>query len=219
VTADDIRPRGEPLVVVRTPLATALSRCNVNSQNMYAESLLKRVGHEVTGQPGSWQNGGAVVRMQVAERLGAEATDLVISDGSGLSRDNRVTARMLARWLGVVANDAKVGAAFVASMATTEQGRLESRFRGRRLDHEVRAKTGFIRGVQALSGFVTHSGTGRRIAFSVIVNNTERAQAGSSVKDLHEMVVQDIDGWLTRVEGAAKRVAAPEAAPAAEPVR
>ncbi|MCE2654013.1 MAG: D-alanyl-D-alanine carboxypeptidase/D-alanyl-D-alanine-endopeptidase [Planctomycetaceae bacterium] len=209
-TADDVRPASEPLVVIRTPLATALSRCNVNSQNMYAESLLKRVGHEVTGQPGSWQNGGAVVRMQVAERLGSDASDLVISDGSGLSRENRVTTRILARWLGLVAQDPKVGDAFVASMATTEQGRLESRFRGRRLDHEVRAKTGFIRGVQALSGFVTHTGTGRRIAFSVIVNNTERAPAGSNVKDLHEMVVQDIDGWLTAVEGRAKPAAAPE---------
>src|SRR5262249_41478413 len=79
-----------PLVVVETPLAPILRRCNVDSYNLYADALLKAIGHHVTGQPGSWVNGAAVLRMQVAQLLGPEAGDLVVVDGSGMSAENGV---------------------------------------------------------------------------------------------------------------------------------
>ena len=67
--------------------------------------LLKAAGHKVSGQPGSWSNGTAVVRMQLKELVSGEiASQLVMEDGCGLSRNNRVTPEMLARWLRAQAN-------------------------------------------------------------------------------------------------------------------
>src|SRR5690606_18838166 len=68
--SDENLPPGRTVATVRTPLATVLERCNTDSHNLYAEALFKRAGNAVTGQPGSWLNGAAVVRMQIQDRLG-----------------------------------------------------------------------------------------------------------------------------------------------------
>jgi serine-type D-Ala-D-Ala carboxypeptidase/endopeptidase (penicillin-binding protein 4) len=185
------------VAVVSTPLDAALKRCNVNSQNLYAESLMKRMGKAISGQPGSWQGGAAVVRMLVTERLGTDAGELVLSDGSGLSRENRVTVGLLASWLASMAKDPRHGDAFVASMADNRSGKIAERFKGRKLTNLVHAKTGFINGVQSLSGYVTNTDSGKRVAYSVIINNTQKASPGARVKEFHEDVVQIVDRHLS----------------------
>lgn len=189
------------LATVRTPMATVLARCNVDSDNLYAESLLKASGHKATGQPGSWANGTAVVRMQVRERIGAEfATQLIMTDGSGLSRGNRVTPGMLTRWLASMANDADLGPVFVNSLATVGEGTLRKRFRGDKLSCEVRGKSGYIREVRTLSGYVTEPRSGRRVAYSVLINDIP-AGADAKSKEFHEDVVEIIDSYLAEQAG------------------
>lgn len=197
---DDPSATGPVLAVVRTPLAETLSRCNKDSQNMYAEALLKRAGYAVTGQPGSWQNGAAVVRMAVQERVGLDAGELVMSDGSGLSRENRVTPLLLTRWLVTMQSDREVGDVFAQSLASGD-GTLAKRFRSPRPENIVRGKSGFINQVQCLSGYVESPHTGRRIAYSVLVNDTHLARGAA--KDFHEDVVYLIDAWLERMESEA----------------
>ena len=188
----------EVLAVVRTPLARVLRRCNTDSYNLYAEAMLKRVGHEVSGQPGSWANGATVVRMLASEKLGHDAGELVMVDGSGLSKENRVSARLMAVWLGALARDAATRDAFVESLAAPGEGTLSKRFRGKdRISGEVAAKSGFINGVQCLSGYVTQP-DGRRAAFSILVNDTGKIAAGGSAKEFHEKVVRQIDKWMNR---------------------
>jgi D-alanyl-D-alanine carboxypeptidase/D-alanyl-D-alanine-endopeptidase (penicillin-binding protein 4) len=194
-------PRGGPaatqrvVAAVKTPLGVVLERCNVDSENLYAESLLKLAAHAVTGQPGSWAGGTAVVRMQVRDRLGAElASKLTLSDGSGLSRGNRVTPEIMTRWLKVM-SDSDAGDEFVRSLPVAgQEGTLRKRFRGARLKNEIRAKSGYIREVRTLSGYVT-SASGRRVAFSVLVNNVPSG-ADARAKEFHEDVVEAVDAWL-----------------------
>lgn len=184
------------VAAVKTPLSVALERCNVDSENLYAESLLKRAAHDVTGQAGSWASGTAVVRMQVRDRLGAElAGRLTLADGCGLSRSNRVTPELMTRWLGVMASG-ESGDAFVRSLPIAgEEGTLRKRFRGAKLKNEIRAKSGYIREVRTLSGYVTNIATGRRVAFSVLVNNVPGG-ADARAKEFHEDVVEVVDEWL-----------------------
>ncbi len=184
------------VAVVRTPLATALKRCNTDSHNLYAESFIKRVGHDVTGQPGSWGNGATVIRMQLTEKIGQESGELVIADGSGMSRENRVTAQTLASWLGAVARTPDVADVFLNSLAAPGEGTLEKRFKGRKLAGKVYAKSGFLNGVQCLSGYVHNPATGRKAAFSVLVNNITSQTPGGRVKEFHEEVVELVDQWL-----------------------
>lgn len=193
---------GQPdqvLTVVRTPIANVLRRCNVDSENMYAESLLKLLGRVATGQPGSWINGTGVVRLQVRDRIGPDAAaSLFLSDGSGLSRANKVTASILANWLANIARDETIGPAFIASMARARlEGTMRNRFLGKSLINEVRGKSGYISGVRTLSGYVSDSESGRRVAYSVLINDVPGNLAGQA-KDLHEDIVIIADRWLAR---------------------
>ena len=189
--------------MIKTPLMVALSRCNVNSHNLYAEALLKRVGFATSGQQGSWSNGAAVVRMKISELLGPEAGDVSMADGSGMSQDNRVTTYLLTHWMAAISNlrDPETSSIFASSMADMEAEKIAKRFHGRKLDNRLTAKTGFIRGVQGLSGYLIHPETGRRVAYSVILNHTDKAPAGAKIKDFHEEVVVAADKWLTRNPG------------------
>jgi len=184
--------------VVQTRMSTVLERCNVNSHNLYAECLLKAIGARVTGQPGSWGNGDAVMRRIMLERLGADAgAGIVVADGSGMSRENRVTPALLARWLhGFLQDDALSGAFLESLPSAGEEGTLEKRFRARRPRNEVRAKSGYISGVSALSGYVLSSSGERGAIFCIITNDRPNSVPLSSVRTFEENVVLMVDEWV-----------------------
>lgn len=181
--------------VVTSPIATILTRCNRDSVNLYGEALLKRLGHEITGRPGSWTNGGAALRQIVHQRLGnPEYTGrLTVSDGSGLSRGNTVTAEMLAAWLVSLNNDARLGPVFVDSLARPgEPGTLRKRFLNVDLgDAVVQAKSGYIDFVSCLSGYVTGP-DGERRAFSILANDLRIGGTVGRAKRLQEQIVAAI---------------------------
>jgi D-alanyl-D-alanine carboxypeptidase/D-alanyl-D-alanine-endopeptidase (penicillin-binding protein 4) len=175
----EARPEGDAIgPVIYTPIASVVTRCNRDSQNLYAESLLKRMGHEMTGQPGSWLNGSSIVRHVIHERL--ERPDLVhvvrIADGSGLSRDNRVAPAVLCAWLNSLHDDERLGEVFLQSLAvggetgTLGPGRRDNLSTARLGGAIVHAKSGYINGVSCLSGYVTGS-AGRCCCFSILVND------------------------------------------------
>ncbi len=186
-----------PLVVVSTPLRAILRLCNKDSVNLYAEAMIKRMGHEVAKTNGSWENGAAVVRMILAERLGPQAASTTtISDGSGMSRLNRVSPLTFSTWLGAMWADSELHDAFVTSLPTRGEGTLEDRFKRTPLNHEVRAKSGFINHVYTLSGYVIDRKANRAVAFSILLNDVPMGQ-GWKAKQLHEQIVQAADEWLS----------------------
>lgn len=178
--------------VVTTPISTVLTRCNRDSENLYAECLLKRIGHGLTGEPGSWMNGAAIARHIVHERLNDPklAGGVLVADGSGLSQDNRVTAALMTAWLRSFHLDSRLGPPFIESLAVAgESGTLQKRYSNANLHGaSVQAKTGYINGVSCLSGFVTMP-DGRRRTFSVLVNNLRDPATVPAAKMLQDQVV------------------------------
>ena len=171
-----------PIQTIRTPLPTALKRVNTDSQNLFAECLLKRIGHEITGEPGSWRNGTTVMRMVARERAGAvSGKDLIIADASGMSRENRITPETMARLLVDAAKDDSIATPLLESLATPGRGTLRRRFQSARVNMrgDVYAKSGYLKGVSALSGYVINDRTGRKAAFSVILNDVPSSVARS----------------------------------------
>jgi serine-type D-Ala-D-Ala carboxypeptidase/endopeptidase (penicillin-binding protein 4) len=189
--------------VISTPIATVIERCNRDSQNMYAEALLKRIGAETTSQPGSWQNGGAVLRHVVQERLRSSAllSSIVVSDGSGLSRGNRVSPETLTAWLNTFHHDQRLGPIFIESLAQPgDQGTLRRRFGSVDLSGAMlHAKSGYINEVSCLSGYVTTS-DGRRRSFSIMINEIPNRTALSHARALQERIVKVIADDLAREE-------------------
>ena len=193
---------GRTVAVVNTPLADVLRQCNVDSQNLYAESLLKLIGHRVTGEPGSWTNGGAVVRMLISDTIGAEhAATTAVADGSGLSDQNRVSPLTLARWLRALYERDPLRTPMVESMPTVGEGTLKRRFRSTALQNDVRAKSGTIDGVRCLSGYLL-DGTGGGIAFSILVNDLKAGEQSINALRLHEAIVAELDVYLSETSPA-----------------
>lgn len=199
---DEKLPPARTVGVITTPIQEVLTRCNTDSENLYAEALIKRMGNAVTKEPGSWENGASVLRMLLSQRIGPKAAaDTAIADGSGLSDQNRVTPETLTRWLAVVA-DSKGGSDFVASLAQPgKPGTLHHRFKDAKLKNELRGKSGFINGVRCLSGYLTHPQTGRRVTFSILVNDINTREETEDAMKLHEHIVRLADEWLAKNPG------------------
>lgn len=170
-----------------TKLIDVINRANKNSVNMMAETLCKRLGHAATGQPGTWKSGVAAVEAW-AKSIGVQNELLDMADGSGLSPKNRIAAAAFTHILAHVANRPD-GELFVQSLATPgEDGTLERRFRGMSCARHVHAKTGHIKGVSTLSGYV-EAGK-RRFAFSILCNKYV-----GNVNPLQDQIVQQIYDW------------------------
>ncbi|MBX3360338.1 MAG: D-alanyl-D-alanine carboxypeptidase/D-alanyl-D-alanine-endopeptidase [Phycisphaeraceae bacterium] len=196
---DEPAPVGaRTIAVVTTQISDVLTRCNADSQNLYAEALLKRAGHHVTGDPGSWSNGAAVARMVMSERVGPDAAaGTVIADGSGMSRLNRVSADTMVRWLQAISQQSEIRETFLQSLATAGTGTLSRRFREYRPANALYAKSGAIDGVRCLSGYLVHGQTGRTVAFAVLCNDLTTGEASTNALKLHEQIVRIADEWLT----------------------
>jgi len=184
-----------PMIV--TPITEPLRRCNADSQNLHAEALLKRTAHAFSGAPGSWDRGADAVRHAIHERVVRPLGDpsllegFRLADGSGLSRQNRVTARLVTAWLDSFHRDPSLGPFMLDSLAVAgETGTLRNRFRAiAGTEAQVQCKTGYISGVSCLSGYVTMP-DGRRRSFAILGNNLTQAGAVAKARTLQERIVQ-----------------------------
>lgn len=127
------------------PVADLLRAMNVYSLNFYAEVLGKRLGVSGRGVPGTISKGAATT----AGWARAHGVPVTAFDGSGLSYWNRVTASGLARLLGL-AEEQPWGLDLRLSLPAPGHGTLRDRLKG----VLVRAKTGTLTRVSALSGWV-----------------------------------------------------------------
>lgn len=146
---------GSELARVRSaPLDQLVTHTLELSDNEAAEVLLRHVAL-AAGRPGSFAGGVAAVRALLTG-LGVPMERVVLRDGSGLSRDNRVTLPAVLAVLGQAAGgDARLRAAETGLPVAAFSGSLAFRFdaRGARVGRGVvAAKTGTLSGVQGLAG-------------------------------------------------------------------
>jgi D-alanyl-D-alanine carboxypeptidase/D-alanyl-D-alanine-endopeptidase (penicillin-binding protein 4) len=162
------------------------------SNNTIAEILVKTMGRQVYGE-GSWRSGMQVVADYLAT-IGIDPTSLRLRDGSGLSRLNLISARDLAALLVAVRRETWFTTFYDAlPIAGVEErligGTLRFRMRGTPAERNVRAKTGTLTGVTALSGYCTGEG-GQLLVFSILINNF----VGSTPRDVEDAIVAAIVG-------------------------
>ena len=141
------------------------------SQNLIAETLRARIGlaSDVPDVDPLAAASGACERTLAA--WGVPVEDVIVADGSGLSRYDYLTADALVTVLRRMAQDPRHAAAFEATLPILGvDGTLERRLRGTRAQGRVRAKTGSMSNVRALAGYVTTI-AGERLAFAIVANN------------------------------------------------
>ena len=148
-------------------LSEILNRFMKWSQNGVGETLVKGMALQDGASVGTWPGGTAAARKQLAA-LGLPLDSLTMLDGSGLSYDNRVSARLLVEALRVGTTTFGVAPELFASMPIAGvDGTL--RRRARAGAGQIRAKTGLLTRVTALAG-VAEGPRGERLLFAVLVN-------------------------------------------------
>ncbi|HSK10711.1 MAG TPA: D-alanyl-D-alanine carboxypeptidase/D-alanyl-D-alanine-endopeptidase [Vicinamibacterales bacterium] len=176
----DVKPvldQVAPLLTHRSPPLSEAARVLMKvSQNLYAETFLKTIG-AVAGEAGSAEAGQKEVAA-VLQGWGVAPDEYVLADGSGLSRYNYVTPHMLVTILRQIYRDPRHRDRFIATLPVggEDGGTIARRFKGTRAAGNVRAKTGSIANVRALSGYVTTL-DGEPLVFSIIANDFTLPQA------------------------------------------
>ncbi|UCF63341.1 MAG: D-alanyl-D-alanine carboxypeptidase/D-alanyl-D-alanine-endopeptidase [bacterium] len=152
------------------PLSIVVYNTNKISDNLSAEMILKTVGAEEKGRPGTAKKGISVI-YEYLQHLGIDSLTYHLADGSGVSRYNIITPDLLIRLLTDMDRDFKVQAEFKTSLPVAgADGTLENRMREEAAENKLRAKTGTLRGVSSLSGYTT-SADDEKIAFSIMIEH------------------------------------------------
>lgn len=148
-----------------------LKRLNKMSSNFIAETLLKTMGAEVRGAPGTFANGIDVVEDFLAREVGIPRGTYVMKNGSGLNDTNRFSAAQLDRVLKYMYERFPMAPEYLSSLGIAgKDGTLKYRFDGTEAVGRLRAKTGTLENVSALSGYVQAAG-GEKFIFSMMVND------------------------------------------------
>ncbi len=148
-----------------------LKRLNKLSNNFVAETLLKTMGAEVKGAPGSFRGGVEVVEAFLEREVGIARGTYVMKNGSGLNDANRFSAAQLDRILYHMYTRFPLAPEFLSSLGIAgKDGTLKYRFEGSDAVGRLRAKTGTLENVSALSGYVQAAG-GEKFIFAMMVND------------------------------------------------
>lgn len=168
------------------PLKEIVREVNVESNNHYAEHLIRTVGRR--GDSNIYSDAleeGIKQTLKYWDEIGLDTTPLLMYDGSGLAPQNAVSARFLTDLLVYMHNRSDCSTAFFQSLPKAgQEGTLQNFLRGTRLNGKVMAKSGSIGGVQCYAGYLIDGN--KRYAFAILVNkfNGTRTQVRSAIEQL-----------------------------------
>jgi D-alanyl-D-alanine carboxypeptidase/D-alanyl-D-alanine-endopeptidase (penicillin-binding protein 4) len=182
VTAPSVagRPRTRILAThVSPPLRDYLWVLNKKSHNLFGELIFRTLGRSLDGTGTPEASARAVTAALVD--LGVDTLGVVQLDGSGLSAGNRVRASTFVSLLGRISESDLWGELW-ETLPEAGNRREMPRMYGTPAAGNLRAKTGTIEGVSALSG-VVQSRDGERLAFSILVNGTRSTSRAKRVEN------------------------------------
>jgi len=159
------------------PLRELVLLMNKFSNNYMADTLVKTLGLQARGAPGTLQKGLEVIREE-ATLIGINRNGFKINSGSGLSRENRMSAsQFVATFYDSYKNFAVFPELMTSLPIAAVDGTLRKRMHDSAAARRLRGKTGTIFGVSSLSGVVQSKG-GELLAYAVILNDNS-AEPGS----------------------------------------
>lgn len=150
------------------PLLEILKAVNKTSQNLHAEMMLRLLGARRRGAGSA--DAGREAAAEFLRRVGVEPSAWAMQDGSGLSRSDVLTPHEMVSLLAAMDRHPRAAAFRETLPIAGRDGTLKNRMKGGAADGRVVAKTGTLRQVNALAGYVTARG-GSRLAFVAIANH------------------------------------------------
>ncbi len=181
------------------PVAELLHQLGKKSDNFYAEMLLKAVGMKAKGRPAHSAD-GAEAAAALLKQIGAWDAGARITNGSGLYDANRISARSLTRVLAYAYQEPRLSADYLAQLPIGGvDGTLAARFYGLRAQRSVLAKTGTLRRIVSLSGYVFGPNRTTPVAFSFIVADVigRQPEVRRRIDKIVEAMARDLWGKST----------------------
>jgi len=170
------------------PLANLVRDTNKFSNNVMARHIFLALSAEPAGVGGETQASGRVVT-EWLRRRGIEAPELVLENGSGLSRSERASAATIAALLRAAWSSAVMPELAASLPVLSVDGTLKQR--GRLAGGQAHLKGGTLAGVQAIAGYVLDR-RGRRWIVVMVVNH---ANAGPA-----QLAMDALVDWVYRQE-------------------
>lgn len=167
-------------VLTSPPLIDILRVVNKESNNLMAETVARTLGRVTLGD-GSFRGGMEAVQRFLVREVGVPEDQILLRDGSGLSAQNRVSAGVLIRLLRFVA-DSQHWDVFWDTLPEAGVRRELGRMSGTPASRNLRAKTGTMDRVSALSGMV-RTEAGERILFSILANGVRSEYRAKRAED------------------------------------
>jgi serine-type D-Ala-D-Ala carboxypeptidase/endopeptidase (penicillin-binding protein 4) len=155
---------------LRSPnLKEITKKTNVESVNLYAETIIRAISLQQSGEGSN--DAGVKGVLDFWKAKGLDTQGLFMQDGSGLSPRNGITPNQLASILRLTALDNTIFPSFYNSLPEPgKSGTMKSMFQNSSSQLKLRAKSGTLTRVKCYSGYVTKK-DGRMISFSVMANN------------------------------------------------
>lgn len=144
-----------PLIESKSvPLLQILQEMNKKSDNFIAEQVTKFLGAKFSGAPGTTEKGTQVILKKLKE-MGVSTEGLVLENGSGLSKSNRMSVNTLSQILSKTYKDILLRGNFISTLSVLGMdGTLRKKFRNSDIAGRFFGKTGTLNGVTALTGYL-----------------------------------------------------------------
>ncbi|MDH4225276.1 MAG: D-alanyl-D-alanine carboxypeptidase/D-alanyl-D-alanine-endopeptidase, partial [Deltaproteobacteria bacterium] len=166
-------PTKKIMVHSSIPLREVIVDINKHSNNLAAESLLRTMASQTKTAGISTEDGLNALRQVMETEFPGFQRDVVMKDGSGLDMENRVTSRFFVRLLNRV-REKPFQSEYLASMSLAGwDGTLKPRHFPTRLWGNIRAKSGTLKGVKNLSGYLYAGGD--VVVFSLMIKEDGRS--------------------------------------------
>ena len=164
------------------PLGVVVHDLNKRSNNFTAEQVLRTMGAEIVGRPGTWDKGLEAVARYLTT-LGIRKGQYQMMNGSGLYDSNRFSPEQMVTVLRGAMRDFRIAAEFMASLAVAgTDGTIGHRMGGTPAERFVRAKTGTLATASCLSGFAGSPGHAP-LVFSILMNDVAGAGDARRAQD------------------------------------
>lgn len=178
------------------PLTQLMADTLKPSDNLYADSLYLHTALQLQGAPVNWDLAQPLIKNFIQNQLGIPLHQAAFIDGSGLSRQDLLTPKQTVSLLQLLYKKFPLAYEYIAALPISGQdGTLQRRFTKPAQRGMLRAKTGTMKGVVSLSGYL-YTANARVIAFSIFINH--KAGLKPSITGRYRPLIDSICAYFLR---------------------
>lgn len=176
------------------PLKQLMADTLKPSDNVFADSLFIHTASQIFGSPVNWVQANTITKQFLQQQTGVNLTDAILMDGSGLSKQDRVTAEQTVELLSHIYTHFPITYEFIAALPIAGyDGTLQKRFNNTSQQGLVRAKTGTMTGILSLSGYLS-AANGHTLAFAMYINRSPKTPP--NVSGRYRSLIDQLCGYF-----------------------